>query len=87
MQGLQAATNIAMDLDERIMPRGPLFPRYVYSMSLFCTWSDGWMVRRRRRRRANANVSPAIDAAASTGMLTIGSNSSVEAIHLAPPLF
>jgi hypothetical protein len=30
-KGLQAATNIAMDLDERVMPRGPLFPRYVYS--------------------------------------------------------
>ncbi|KAF9010055.1 hypothetical protein BDQ17DRAFT_1234958 [Cyathus striatus] len=29
IEGLQAATNIALDLDERPMPRGPLFPRYV----------------------------------------------------------
>ncbi|KAF8800588.1 hypothetical protein BYT27DRAFT_7199720 [Phlegmacium glaucopus] len=27
IEGLQAATNVAMDLDERLMPRGPLFPR------------------------------------------------------------
>ena len=27
VQALQAATNIALDLDERQMPRGPLFPR------------------------------------------------------------
>lgn len=26
-QGLQAATNISLDLDERSMPKGPLFPR------------------------------------------------------------
>lgn len=38
IEGLQAATNIALDLDERPMPRGPLFPRR----------------RRRRVRRAEA---------------------------------
>lgn len=27
IQGLQAAANVALDLDERTMPRGPLFPR------------------------------------------------------------
>ncbi|KIM47014.1 hypothetical protein M413DRAFT_57725, partial [Hebeloma cylindrosporum] len=27
IEGLQAATNIALDLDERPMPRGPIFPR------------------------------------------------------------
>jgi hypothetical protein len=27
IQGLQAATNIALDLDARPMPRGPIFPR------------------------------------------------------------
>ncbi|KAF9500737.1 hypothetical protein BDN71DRAFT_1440223 [Pleurotus eryngii] len=27
IEGFQAASNIALDLDERIMPRGPLFPR------------------------------------------------------------
>ena len=27
-QGLQSATNIALDLDERPMPRGPIYPRY-----------------------------------------------------------
>ncbi|PFH49903.1 hypothetical protein AMATHDRAFT_146539 [Amanita thiersii Skay4041] len=27
IEGLQSATNIALDLDERPMPRGPLFPR------------------------------------------------------------
>jgi hypothetical protein len=26
-QGIQAATNIALDLDERPMPKGPMFPR------------------------------------------------------------
>jgi hypothetical protein len=29
MQGFQAAANIAQDLDERSMPKGPLFPRWV----------------------------------------------------------
>ncbi|KAF9051788.1 hypothetical protein BJ165DRAFT_1340405 [Panaeolus papilionaceus] len=28
IEGLQAAANIALDLDERPMPRGPIFPRY-----------------------------------------------------------
>jgi hypothetical protein len=27
-QGLQSATNVALDLDDRPMPRGPIFPRY-----------------------------------------------------------
>ncbi|KAI0319230.1 hypothetical protein OF83DRAFT_1028931, partial [Amylostereum chailletii] len=27
IEGFQAAANIALDLDERPMPRGPLFPR------------------------------------------------------------
>lgn len=27
IQGFQAAANIALDLDERPMPKGPLFPR------------------------------------------------------------
>jgi len=27
IEGLQAGANIALDLDERTMPRGPLFPR------------------------------------------------------------
>ncbi|KAH9996728.1 hypothetical protein BJV74DRAFT_758461, partial [Russula compacta] len=27
IEGFQAATNIALDLDERPMPKGPLFPR------------------------------------------------------------
>ncbi|KAF8527636.1 hypothetical protein BU17DRAFT_35322, partial [Hysterangium stoloniferum] len=27
IEGLQAAANIALDLDVRTMPRGPLFPR------------------------------------------------------------
>jgi hypothetical protein len=27
VQGFQAAANIALDLDERPMPKGPLFPR------------------------------------------------------------
>ncbi|KDR80296.1 hypothetical protein GALMADRAFT_62852 [Galerina marginata CBS 339.88] len=29
IEGLQSATNIALDLDERPMPRGPIFPRCV----------------------------------------------------------
>ncbi|KII87897.1 hypothetical protein PLICRDRAFT_111868 [Plicaturopsis crispa FD-325 SS-3] len=27
IEGLHAATNIALDLDERVMPKGPMFPR------------------------------------------------------------
>ncbi|EJD51343.1 hypothetical protein AURDEDRAFT_57318, partial [Auricularia subglabra TFB-10046 SS5] len=27
VEGLQAAANVALDLDERQMPRGPLYPR------------------------------------------------------------
>jgi len=27
IEGIQSATNIALDLDERPMPKGPLFPR------------------------------------------------------------
>ncbi|KAJ3478014.1 hypothetical protein NLI96_g10057 [Meripilus lineatus] len=27
IEGIQAATNVALDLDERPMPKGPLFPR------------------------------------------------------------
>ncbi|PPQ99337.1 hypothetical protein CVT24_009151 [Panaeolus cyanescens] len=30
IEGLQAAANIALDLDERPMPRGPMFPRSVF---------------------------------------------------------
>ena len=33
------------------------------------------------------NVSNAINAAASTGMISLGGNTSVDALHLAPPLF
>ena len=28
-QGFQAGTNIALDLDQRVMPKGPMFPRWV----------------------------------------------------------
>jgi hypothetical protein len=41
----------------------------------------------RRRRRRRANVSNAIDAAASSGMISITGNMSVDALHVAPPLF
>ncbi|EEB98276.1 hypothetical protein MPER_02245, partial [Moniliophthora perniciosa FA553] len=41
IEGLHSAANIALDLDERPMPRGPLFPRR----------------RRRRPRRAGTDVS------------------------------
>jgi hypothetical protein len=34
-QGFQAATNIALDLDERPMPKGPLFPRWVPHPTFF----------------------------------------------------
>lgn len=34
-QGLQAAANVALDLDERPMPSGPLFPRFV-AFGSFC---------------------------------------------------
>ncbi|KAJ7431157.1 hypothetical protein FB451DRAFT_1067280 [Mycena latifolia] len=29
IEGLHSATDIALDLDERVMPKGPLFPRWV----------------------------------------------------------
>lgn len=29
LQGLHAGTNIALDIDQRLMPRGPMFPRSV----------------------------------------------------------
>lgn len=31
IEGIQTGANVALDLDERPMPRGPLFPRYVES--------------------------------------------------------
>ncbi len=34
-QGLQAAANVALDLDERPMPTGPLFPRFVHFQVLY----------------------------------------------------
>jgi len=37
---LQAATNIALDLDERPMPRGPIFPRYVFIRVFDVRWND-----------------------------------------------
>ncbi|KAJ7163715.1 hypothetical protein C8R46DRAFT_998634 [Mycena filopes] len=40
IEGFHCATNIALDLDERIMPKGPLFPRR----------------RRRRNRTTNGNA-------------------------------
>lgn len=30
LQGLHAGTNIALDIEERLMPRGPMFPRSVF---------------------------------------------------------
>ena len=39
-KGLQAATNIALDLDERPMPRGPIFPRYVFNRVFNVRWND-----------------------------------------------
>ena len=42
MQGFQAAANIALDLDVRPMPKGPLFPRWVLLLSAYdpCSSSD-----------------------------------------------
>lgn len=37
-QGIHAGTNVSLDLDERPMPRGPLFPRYV---ACLCTLTVG----------------------------------------------
>ena len=59
-----------------------MFIHYLF----FVFGSDGWMNRRRRRRRGNVS-NPAIDAAASTGLIAIGGNTSMDALHLAPPLF
>jgi hypothetical protein len=33
-KGFHAAINVALDLDERVMPKGPMFPRSV--AALFC---------------------------------------------------
>jgi hypothetical protein len=42
IEGFHAATNIALDLDERAMPKGPMFPRR----------------RRRRRRAGGGDSRP-----------------------------
>ena len=47
IEGIQTGTNVALDLDERVMPRGPLFPRWV----VCCVGERVLTVSRRRRRR------------------------------------
>ncbi|KAI0261623.1 hypothetical protein BC834DRAFT_830019, partial [Gloeopeniophorella convolvens] len=46
IEGFQAATNIALDLDERPMPKGPMFPRCVglCYLSLLCVVAE-WSAR------------------------------------------
>lgn len=47
IEGFQAAANIALDLDERPMPKGPMFPRYVpdgFFCGWFCRVSDGFFL-------------------------------------------
>ncbi|PBK68727.1 hypothetical protein ARMSODRAFT_887418 [Armillaria solidipes] len=39
IEGLHSATNVSLDLDERPMPRGPLFPRYDLGSCVVCRWS------------------------------------------------
>lgn len=51
IEGIQAATNIALDLDERPMPKGPMFPRR----------------RRRRPRRPEGEAQGQAGAASRTG--------------------
>ena len=41
----------------------------------------------RRRRRRRANVPDTVNAAASTGMISLGGNTSVDGFRLSPPLF
>ncbi|KAF7967016.1 hypothetical protein HWV62_36242 [Athelia sp. TMB] len=36
IEGFHAATNIALDLDERTMPKGPMFPRFVSIVFVWC---------------------------------------------------
>ncbi|KAG1745292.1 hypothetical protein EDB19DRAFT_1632351 [Suillus lakei] len=37
IEGFHAGTNISLDLDHRVMPKGPMFPRYVISLfSIVC---------------------------------------------------
>jgi len=77
-----------MDLDERPMPRGPLFPRYVYSLSLDLDLMDGMVHRRRRRRRVVAATT--VDVAGIPQIITTrispSGNTPVDASQLAPPL-
>lgn len=47
IEGIQSGANVALDLDERPMPRGPLFPRCVRS----CLGAKRLTADRRRRRR------------------------------------
>jgi hypothetical protein len=59
VQGLQAATNVALDLDTRPMPRGPLFPRYVWRWrTKFPLLIDVARSSRRRRRRGGPDAAP-----------------------------
>ena len=52
VEGFQAAANVALDLDERAMPRGPLYPRCVVCLVLNAAALNRRNRRRRRRRRA-----------------------------------
>jgi hypothetical protein len=42
LQGLQAAANVSLDLDERPMPKGPLFPRWVVFCYLLAKVLTDW---------------------------------------------
>ena len=41
VQGIQMGTNVALDLDERPMPRGPIFPRCVVKSLTVACIADG----------------------------------------------
>lgn len=41
IEGIQTGTNVALDLDERVMPRGPLFPRWVKSCNYKAALTKG----------------------------------------------
>ena len=57
-KGFHAGTNIALDLDERTMLKGPLFPRYVLNFKNVLGVLNGPLRHRRRRRRRRRADTP-----------------------------
>lgn len=95
-QSIQAATNISLDLDERPMPKGPMFPRWELSFAVSSPQltgaSQAASTKGTRRRSQYLGCSPESWAAVrSNCVLVMILACCAEAVHLhcassAPPL-